>query len=147
LPEVREGQVWRLFTPALLQVGGWLHLIFNMWWLYLGGALIETRRGSLAMMGIALTTAIISNFTQFAFDGPNFGGMSGVGFGLFGYIWVKSRMDPGAGIYAPPDLIFQFLIFLVICMLGWMGPIANAAHVAGLLSGMAIALATLLWRK
>jgi len=147
LQSIREGQVWRLFTPAFLQVGEWLHMIFNMWWLYLAGALIETRRGSLAMIGITLATGIVSNVAQFAWAGPLFGGMSGVGIGLFSYIWVKSRMDPGAGIYAPPDLIIQFLIFLVLCMTGWIGQIANAAHVGGLLTGMAIALVTLLWRK
>ncbi|MCE9552847.1 MAG: rhomboid family intramembrane serine protease [Planctomycetes bacterium] len=147
LPEVREGQIWRLFTPALLQVGGWPHMIFNMWWIYMAGALIETRRGSWAMLGIALATAVISNLAQFMLDGPSFGGMSGIGFGLFGYIWMKSRFDPGAGIYAPPDLVVQFLVFLVVCMLGWLGSIANAAHVGGMVVGMAIAYVPVLWRK
>lgn len=147
LPEVREGEVWRLITPAFLQVGGWLHLIFNMWWLYMAGALIETRRGTWAMLGIALATAAISNLAQFVWAGPSFGGMSGVGFGLFGYIWMKSRFDPAAGIYCPPDLVVQFLIWLVLCMTGAIGQIANAAHVGGMLVGMVIAYAPVLWRK
>lgn len=147
LPELREGQLWRLVTPAFLQVGGWMHMIFNMWWLYMAGAMIETRRGSLSMLGIALTTALVSNVAQFMWAGPAFGGMSGVGFGLFGYIWMKSRFDPGAGIYAPPDLVVQFLIWLVLCMTGAIGQIANAAHVGGLVAGMVIAYFPVLWRK
>lgn len=147
LPEIREGQIWRLVTPAFLQVGGWMHMIFNMWWLYMAGALIETRRGTWAMLGIALATAVISNLAQFMWAGPVFGGMSGVGFGLFGYIWMKSRFDPAAGIYCPPDLVVQFLIWLVICMTGAIGQIANTAHVGGMVVGMVIAYVPVLWRK
>jgi len=147
LNSIREGEVWRLVTPAFLQVGGWWHMIFNMWWLYMAGALVETRRGSLAMLAIALATAIVSNVAQYAWAGPAFGGMSGVGFGLFGYIWMKSRFDPRAGIYCPPDLVVQFLFWLVLCMTGAIGQIANTAHVAGMLTGIVIAYVPVLWRK
>ena len=147
LQSILDGQYWRLITPAFLQVGGWPHLIFNMYWLYLAGALVETRRGGLALLVIALVTGIVANLAQYWWKGPSFGGMSGVGFGLFGYIWMKSRYDPRAGIYAPPDLVLQFMIWLVICMSGIIGQIANAAHMGGLLAGMAIGYAPVLLRK
>jgi membrane associated rhomboid family serine protease len=37
--------------------------------------------------------------------------------------------------------------WLFICMTGWIGRIANAAHVTGLLIGAAIAYAPIAWRK
>lgn len=147
LPEIRAGEVWRLFTPAFLQVGGWWHMIGNVYWLYMFGALIETRRGSLILLGVVLVTGILSNLAQYYWKGPSFGGMSGVGFGLFGYVWIKSRFDPRAGIFCPPDLVIFFLIWLVFCMTGWIGPIANAAHVGGMVVGMALAFIPVLWRK
>ena len=133
-----KGQVWRLVSPVFLHVGGWIHLLMNMYWTYQFGALIETRRGSWRLVGIVLATAVIPNLAQYWWDSPFFGGMSGVGFGLFGYIWMKSRFDPGAGIYIQPNLVGWFLIWMLLCMTGLVGSIANAAHVAGLLVGMAI---------
>jgi len=133
-----KGQVWRLVSPVFLHVGGWIHLLMNMYWTYQFGALIETRRGSWRLVGIVLATAVLPNLAQYWWDSPFFGGMSGVGFGLFGYIWMKSRFDPGAGIYIQPNLVGWFLIWMLLCMTGLVGSIANAAHVAGLLVGMAI---------
>ncbi|MGB6044477.1 MAG: rhomboid family intramembrane serine protease [Pirellulales bacterium] len=133
-----KGQVWRLVSPVFLHVGGWIHLLMNMYWTYQFGALIETRRGSWRLVGIVLATAVVPNLAQYWWDSPFFGGMSGVGFGLFGYIWMKSRFDPGAGIYIQPNLVGWFLIWMLLCMTGLVGSIANAAHVAGLLVGMAI---------
>ena len=36
----------------------------------------------------------------------------------------------------PPNTITMMLFWLVLCMTGLMGPIANAAHVVGLLVGV-----------
>jgi GlpG protein len=36
-----------------------------------------------------------------------------------------------------PNSITMVLLWLALCMTGWMGPIANAAHVVGLLVGVA----------
>jgi membrane associated rhomboid family serine protease len=33
----------------------------------------------------------------------------------------------------------MMLIWLLVCMTGWLGPVANAAHVTGLLSGLVFA--------
>ena len=66
-----------------------------------------------------------------------FGGISGVVCALFGYIWMKGLYEPEQGMVLHPNSITMVLLWLALCMTGWMGPIANAAHVVGLIVGVA----------
>lgn len=140
LPEIRSGQVWRLVTPALIHFGIW-HILFNMWLLYELGSVIEVRRGSLVLGALVLATAIPSNYLQFLWHDPSFGGISGVVYGLFGYVWMKSRFQPEQGMYIHPNTVFMLLAFFAICFTGLMGPVANTAHAAGLAMGVIIGIA------
>lgn len=140
LRPIEEGQVWRLVTPIFLHFNP-LHLLFNMMWLRQLGTAIELRRGSLKLLWFVLVIAAISNVAQYLQTGPNFGGMSGVVFGLFGYIWLQSRLDPFSGFFIPPNLVFFAIAYLVLCMTGIFGPVANTAHVAGLVVGALLAAA------
>jgi GlpG protein len=65
-----------------------------------------------------------------------FGGLSGVGYALFGYLWMKGMYEPEQGMILHPNTINTMLIWLVLCMTGLLGPIANAAHVVGLAVGI-----------
>ena len=146
LQEVRHGQVWRLVTPIFIHYGP-MHLLFNMMWLHQLAGLVEIRRGSLHFAGIVLAIALCSNMAQYAATGTGFGGMSGVVFGVFGYVWMKSRFDPGAGLYIDRQNVVLMLIWGLVCTTGLMGPIANWAHGVGLATGMAIGYAPVAWRK
>jgi GlpG protein len=66
----------------------------------------------------------------------SFGGLSGVGFAMFGYLWMKGMYEPEQGMILHPNTISTMLIWLVLCMTGLLGPIANAAHVVGLVVGI-----------
>ncbi|HWF17806.1 MAG TPA: rhomboid family intramembrane serine protease [Verrucomicrobiae bacterium] len=135
LPEIREGQVWRLVTPIFLHFTI-LHIFFNMLWLRDLGSMIEARQGSLLFVIQVLIIAVISNLTQFLFTGGGFGGMSGVVYGLFGYVWIRGKLDPTSGLYLHPTTVAMMMIWLFVCMIGVMGSIANAAHASGLLVGV-----------
>lgn len=133
-------QVWRWFSHALLHFS-LLHILFNlMWWWYLGGA-VEKRLGSGKLFVIMLISALLSGWMQAKFSGVLFGGLSGVVYALMGYCWLRGERDPDSGVYLERGLIGFALVWLVI---GWFGvfglAIANAAHVAGLLVGLAMAL-------
>ncbi len=136
LPYVMEGQVWRLFTPIFLHFG-FIHVLFNLWWLHGLGSLIENRRGSLFFLGFVFLTALLSNLLQYQLSGgnPHFGGMSGVVYGLFGYVWIKGKRDPGDGMGLPESTVFIMLAWFVLCFTGVFGPIANWAHAGGLATG------------
>src|SRR5262249_60151130 len=95
-----------------------------------------------------LIPAVSSNVAQFEYSGtPLFGGMSGVVYGLFGYIWMKSRFDPSAGLYMDPRNSIIMIVWLFLCMTGAVGHIANAAHVAGVIVGIGVGYAPIAWRK
>jgi GlpG protein len=68
-------------------------------------------------------------------------------YGLFGYAWMKSRYEPSVGIYLPRDVVVIMIAWLFLCMTGRVGPIANAAHVAGFVVGIVVGIAPFLWRK
>ena len=149
-----EGQYWRWLTPIFLHFS-WLHLIFNGLWLWEFGALIERRCGSLRLCLLVLVCGAASNWAQYWWSGPSlFGGMSGVVYALLAYCLVIERVIPGSGLALPRGIAVLLLAWLLLCMTGifdFFGiAIANAAHLAGLLSGGAaalIALATGAWRK
>lgn len=143
--DIRRGEVWRLMTPIFLHFGP-IHLLFNMLGLHSVGSAIEIRLRSLRFGLLVLGLAVASNTAQYLWSGPTFGGMSGVVFGLFGYVWIKSRFDPAAGLYIDPRSVTMMLFFLVLCMTGLIGSIANAAHLVGLFGGVAAAYLPLLLR-
>src|SRR6266566_6768202 len=93
LSEIRQGQVWRLVTPILIHYGV-LHLIFNMFWLRDLGSMLERHKGALWLGIFILVTAVASNVAQYLVSGPGAGGMSGIVYALFGYVWMKGKYSP-----------------------------------------------------
>ncbi|HEX8201447.1 MAG TPA: rhomboid family intramembrane serine protease [Isosphaeraceae bacterium] len=157
LEPIRRGAVWRLVTPIFLHFGR-IHLLFNMIMLVQLGSLVEWRWGTRRLAELVLATAIVSNLGQFLFPyvftlgaglpgiAP-FGGMSGVLYGLFGYVWMKGRYDRGAGIVLHPNTVFSMVAWLFLCMTGALGTIANTAHVVGLVVGMLFGLIPYWWES
>ncbi len=134
LIEVRTGQFWRLLTPIFIHFGI-LHIVFNMLWLWeLGGAL-ERRLGAAALGTMVVILGVASNLGQYFYQGPAFGGMSGVVYGLLGYFWMQGRHNPRFGMRLHKPIVIMMLVWFVICWLGFVGHIANMAHTVGLLLG------------
>ena len=136
MPEIRSGEVWRLFTPIFIHFG-FMHIIFNMLWLRdLGGA-IEWNEGSLKFTLLVVVIAGLSNTAQFLVGGPSFGGMSGVVYGLLGYIWLKGKFDPASGYFLHPQTVVMMAVWYFLCLTGLVGHIANTVHTVGLATGCA----------
>jgi len=142
LAAVRHGEVWRLFTPMFIH-WTWLHIIFNMLWLRDLGSMIEARQSSLQLFFLVFVVAGLSNVAQFFVSGPAFGGMSGVVYGLLGYIWIRGKFDPASGLYLHSSTVTMMLVWFFLCIGSnffpspFMPGIANTAHAVGLGVGMA----------
>jgi membrane associated rhomboid family serine protease len=134
LADIRSGQVWRLFTPMFMHFG-YMHIIFNMWWLWSLGALIEIRYRPGRYLLLVLGVALVSNLAQAMLAGTNFGGMSGVNYGLFGFLFLHGRFHPSPSFRLDRQTIVFMLAWLVLCFTGVFGPIANWAHTVGFLAG------------
>jgi len=150
LMDIREGEVWRLVTPIFIHFSI-MHILFNCYMAYQLGGAIEINRGSLKLVLMVILIAIPSNLAQFywggkwggggfTMGGPGFGGLSGVVYGMFGYMWMKSKFDPQSHFFIPPNMVFILIGWFFLCMTGVMGSIANMAHAFGLGTGMAIGL-------
>jgi GlpG protein len=162
MPEILHGEIWRLLTPVFLHFGI-LHILFNMFWLWDLGGLIENRLGPARLAVLLVALAAVSNLVQYgagtlllklaAADTPNavaivaqrtalllgsgghFGGMSGVNFGLLGYVWMRGRHDPGSGLILNPQTLLMALVWFVLCFTPVFGNVANGCHLAGLVLG------------
>lgn len=149
--KIREGQVWRLFTPCLLHTD-FLHILFNMAWLWVLGRQIEERVRKGRMLLFIVVVAIVSNVAQYLMSGPYFLGFSGVVVGMAGFIWSRQKKSPWEG-YPLQRTTLMFILFFVVVMFGLeiasfalqyfsyaeLTPnIANTAHVVGGLTGLVL---------
>lgn len=138
---LERGQYWRLLTPAFLHFGVF-HIAFNGLWVWELGRRIEWIAGSSHLLKVILTTALFANIAQYWWSGPSlFGGLSGVVYGLLGYLWIRNKLLPHPVTRLPPGILGFMLFWLVICMTGIVGAllgggVANAAHTGGLIMGM-----------
>lgn len=150
LVSLAKGEVWRAVTPIFLHLD-WTHLIFNMIWLYQLGFLLESLKGTVRLGMFVLAIAILSNLAQalapqYLGGSPNFGGMSGVVYGLFGYVWIKSNVVRETGFAISHITVVIMFIWLFLCMTPAIPNVANVAHVAGLLTGICLAYVPSLWK-
>lgn len=137
VPELRAGEVWRLVTPIFLHFSV-IHILFNMMWMADLGSMIERRQSTWLLVRLVLGLAVGSNIVQYAVTGnPHFGGMSGVVYGLVGYIWLRGKFDPACGLFLNKQTVIMSLIWFFACLVGWIPNVANGAHGGGLVIGMA----------
>lgn len=134
LPEIMNGQIWRLFTPIFIHFGI-MHLAFNMLWLWDLGNMVEDRKGTLFLAIFILIVSGSSNWVQYLMASPGFGGMSGVVYGLLGYIWMKGKYDPASRLALHKTTVIMMIGWFFLCFL--LPHIANWVHTVGLVVGIA----------
>ena len=136
-----SGELWRIFTPMFVHFS-WLHIAFNLLWVWEVGRRIEFINGALMLFGLVLFSSAVANSLQLFMSGPAlFGGMSGVVFGLLAYSMVWSWLMPAKSMALPRAIYIFMLAYLVIGFTGaidllGLGNLANGAHLGGLLAGL-----------
>lgn len=155
-----HGEWWRFVTPIFLH-GGFLHLLFNMYGLWIIGPYVEKLYGSAKFVVFWVITGIagvvasymsvrpdmhVSSVGRFLFkavDVPSVGA-SGALFGLVGVLFVfgirfRHELPDGFKRAFGTGMLPIIVINLFIGFLG-RGFIDNAAHLGGLVSGALLAL-------
>ena len=128
------GQWWRLVTHLFLHIG-LLHLLVNMWSLWIVGQLLERLTGHTAMAIVYLFAGIAGGMASLAFH-PQVvsAGASGAIFGLigalFGLLLHARDVVPPAQLQPLRNWVIAIVIFNVFFGLSVPG-IDNAAQLAG----------------
>ncbi|TNF86268.1 MAG: rhomboid family intramembrane serine protease [Gammaproteobacteria bacterium] len=136
-------ELWRWLTPIFLHFSV-LHLAFNLAVITEFSRRVEATIGSARFVLAVVVIGVLSNLGQFLYTSyPLFGGLSGVGYGLVGYVLVRHRLEPEAPAWqVHMGFAWSLLIFLVVFSTGITEPfelfVANAAHWVGLVSGAAL---------
>ena len=138
LAEIKRGQFWRLVTPALLHMS-FMHILFNLSLFSDLGNLIENHFGRTFYLWFFILSASVSNLLQYFVNGPMFGGMSGVLYSMFGFLWIYKKLNADFDYSLPKRDVWMMIAWYFFCLTGLLGPIANTAHGIGLVVGMLIA--------
>ena len=139
-PLVANGQFYRLITSAFLHADI-IHLLTNMYALYVIGRQIESFYGKTKYLTIYILSAIIGNIFSLAFGFEVLSvGASGAIFGLLGsllYFGYHYRIYLGNVMKSQiiPTIILNLFIGLMI------SSINLSAHIGGLIAGILISMA------
>ena len=132
-----HGEPWRLITSALPH-GDILHLAFNVYWLWVFGSRIETVFGSIRTAALMALLAAGSGEAEYALLNGGIG-LSGVNYGLFGFLWVLERRDArfhGVVDRRTAELFAGWFLLCIILTRADVMRVANIAHAAGWLLGL-----------
>ncbi|MFJ8263724.1 rhomboid family intramembrane serine protease [Rummeliibacillus sp. NPDC094406] len=136
---IADGEYWRLFTSMFIH-GGFFHLLFNMFSLYVFGPELERIAGKLRFFTIYLVSGFMGDAVSFLIQPPNYAsiGASGAIFGIFGAFvalvyYTRKTMPQLKQIIMPIIVISVIMTFL-------QPNVNGTAHIAGLITGLIIGL-------
>jgi len=140
--DIDHGQIWRLVTPIFLHIGI-LHIFFNSYAIWVVGPQVEKLYGAARFTIIYILCGVGGVYGSYLMHPESLSaGASGAIFGLFGAMLVfgfkyRSSIPPAFAKAVDRRVLPVIVINLFI---GYMIPhIDNSAHVAGLLTGAALA--------
>jgi membrane associated rhomboid family serine protease len=139
---IRRGEFWRLFTSAFPHTGIF-HLAFNVYWTWVFGTVVEEVYGHLRTAAVFALFAFGSGTFEFALAAGGVG-LSGVGYGLFGLLWILSSRDDRFHDAVDQRTVRLFLGWFVLCVATTVlkiFPVANIAHAAGAVLGILVGVA------
>jgi GlpG protein len=139
-----ELQIWRWLLPVFIHFNP-LHLLFNCAIVIELGRRLERELGAWRLWQVVVVLGLVSNLGQYAMNpNPVFGGLSGVAYGLLGFVLVMERLAVDRPAWhLPPGLSGSLLFFLVLFSTGITEGfglfVANSAHWFGLVMGALVA--------
>ena len=126
---VAGGDYWRLLTAAFLHLSI-LHILFNMYALYLFGPFVERALGTVRYVGAYFTMAVASSVFVYWLADPRVGtaGASGAIFGIFGLALLLL-------LRAKQDVRTLLALLAINAVISTQGNISWQGHLGGFISG------------
>lgn len=144
-PLTLSGDWWRLLSNVFIHFGV-IHIAMNMYCLYTVGIYLEPMLGKIRYLSAYLCTGVLASVVSLWWhnDPVNSAGASGAVFGVYGVFLalLTSNLIPKRARTALLQNIGVFVAFNLLY--GLKGGIDNAAHIGGLLTGIAIGYAFML---
>lgn len=141
-----QNDVVRWWSPALIHLS-LMHIVMNSFWWWVLAKEIELNDGHVALIALTLTLAVGAGYAQYLAVGPYFAGLSGVTYGLMGWVWGRQYRYRTAPMpcYQLPYWLFPFMMVAMVFMIvldGVWGEmnIGHESHIAGALLGVIIAM-------
>jgi membrane associated rhomboid family serine protease len=133
---VADGEWYRLLTSAFLHYGP-MHIIFNMWALYVIGPPLEAALGRLRFVALYVMSALGGSVVVYLLSslGAATAGASGAVFGLFGATFVVGRRLNMDTRWVIGLIVINLVITFVVPNISWQG------HLGGLVTGAVVAAA------
>jgi membrane associated rhomboid family serine protease len=134
-----SGDWWRLITCVFIHFGI-IHLVMNVYALYMAGVYLEPMLGKAKYVTAYLATGVFASLASLWWhsEGVNSAGASGAIFGLYGVFLALlfTNLIPKQTRSSLLQSIGVFVVFNLIY--GTTAGVDNAAHIGGLVSGLVI---------
>lgn len=148
--------VWPLFTSMFLH-GNWMHILGNMWTLWIFGDNVEDRMGPVGFIGFYLASGLIAGVVHIAVNPASTVPTVGASGAIAGVMAAYLLLYPTAGVvtlvpvlFYPlfitvPAVFYMFIWFLTQFFGGALGLVSKQvgniafwAHIGGFLAGLAL---------
>ncbi len=147
--------IWLTLLTSMFMHGGWLHILGNMWFLWIFGDNVERRFGSLPYLAFYLAAGLVASFAQIAADPASRIPSLGASGAIAGVLGAYLALFPGNRVtiiafrfipFAVPAIVaigiwavLQFVNgFASIAVTEQTGGVAYLAHVGGFIAGVVV---------
>jgi GlpG protein len=141
-----QNDLYRWFSPALIHLS-LMHIVMNSFWWWVLAKEIEGNDGPGALIFLTLILGVGAGFAQYLAVGPYFAGLSGVTYGLMGWVWGRQYRYRTAPLprYQLPSWLFPFMMVSMVVIIMFDSAfgglnIGHESHIAGALLGVIMAI-------
>lgn len=129
---VADGEWWRLLTSAFLHLST-LHILFNMYALFVFGPIVERALGTARFVAAYVTTAVVSSVFVMWLSAP-FGGTAGASGAVFGLFAMALLLM----LRAKEDVRGLLVLLALNVGISFVGSISWQGHLGGFVAGLVL---------
>ncbi|MDD5697725.1 MAG: rhomboid family intramembrane serine protease [Victivallaceae bacterium] len=139
---IKAGMYWQIVSTMFMH-GGFMHILFNMWGLYLFGTLIAPHLRTVRFLVLYFLSGICGSLLWLAFNWNSPAYVVGASGALFGILIATAMLEPDRQfiilLFPVPmkakTLVAIYAVVEILSVQGSSGNVAHLAHVGGLIGG------------